>query len=138
MKYSKATDYALHTMVLLGERNAEPPISVIELAETQNLSPTYLSKILTKLAKEGLVKAISGAHGGYSIRDDWKTISFFDIIQAIEGKQSIFECYVHDNPKCVVKNTMFQAEEIMEQFLKNQYLDEAVQQKKAAFGSFQQ
>lgn len=137
MKYSKATDYALHTMVLLGELNTEPPISVVELAESQNLSPTYLSKILTKLSKEGLVKAVSGAHGGYSIRDNWETISFFDIIQAIEGKQSIFECYVHDNPKCVVKNTMYQAEEIMEQFLRNQHLDEAVQKKKAAFGSFQ-
>lgn len=85
MKYSKATDYALHTMVLLGEKHQEPPISVVELTESQNISPTYLSKILTKLSKEGLVKATSGANGGYSIRNDWEMISFLDIIQAIEG-----------------------------------------------------
>ncbi|WP_207942575.1 hypothetical protein DOK78_001846 [Enterococcus sp. DIV2402] len=134
MKYSKATDYALHTMVLLAEKHQEPPISVVELAEYQTISPTYLSKILTKLSKEGLVKAISGANGGYSIRNDWESISFLDIIQAIEGKQSIFECYVHDNPKCVVKNIMYQAEDLMEDYLKNQCLVSIVQQKKAVFG----
>jgi Rrf2 family protein len=89
---------------------------------------------LTKLSKEGLVKAISGANGGYSIRNDWESISFLDIIQAIEGKQSIFECYVHDNPKCVVKNIMYQAEDLMEDYLKNQCLVSIVQQKKAVFG----
>lgn len=134
MKYSKATDYALHKMVLLGEKHQEPPISVVELTESQNISPTYLSKILTKLSKEGLVKATSGTNGGYSIRNDWEMISFLDIIQAIEGKQSIFECYVHDNPKCVVKNIMFEAEYLMENYLKNQRLDAAVRQKRAVFG----
>lgn len=134
MKYSKATDYALHTMVLLAEKHDEPPISVVELAEIQAISPTYLSKILTKLSKEGLVKAISGANGGYSIKSKWKEISFLDIIQAIEGKQSIFECYVHDNPKCVVKSIMYQAEELMENYLREQKLESAVAQKIIHFG----
>lgn len=134
MKYSKATDYALHTMVLLAEKAQEPPISVIELAEIQNISPTYLSKVLTKLSKEGLIKASSGANGGYTIRQNWQSISFLEIIQTIEGNQSIFECDVHDNPKCVVKNIMFEAESMMENYLKNQRLNDALKQKIAIFG----
>ncbi|THB60278.1 transcriptional regulator, partial [Vagococcus silagei] len=55
MKYSKATDYALHTMLLMAKDGSETSISVVELADKQKVSPTYLSKILTKLSKEGLV-----------------------------------------------------------------------------------
>lgn len=123
MKYSKATDYALHTMLLLVKDTKQIPVNVVDLANAQNISPTYLSKILTKLTKEGLIKGNSGANGGYSLRKHWEAISFFDIIQAIEGKESIFECYVHDDPKCTIKQTMYQAEELMEDYLKKQTLD---------------
>ena len=48
MKYSNATNYALHTMVQLIRLPSEQAIGVQELAAAQKLSPTYLSKILTK------------------------------------------------------------------------------------------
>ena len=32
MKYSKATDYALHTMMFLAKKGSDSPTSVIELA----------------------------------------------------------------------------------------------------------
>ena len=51
MKFSKATDYALHTMLFLTAATPERPIGVQQLAERQNVSPTYLSKILTKLVR---------------------------------------------------------------------------------------
>lgn len=114
MKYSKATDYALHTMMFLAIKDSDMPTSVIELAEFQNISPTYLSKILTKLSKENLVRAISGANGGYSLRRDWQQISVLDIVHAVEGRQSLFECYVHDDPKCTIKKIMLKAESKME------------------------
>lgn len=122
MKFSKATDYALHTMLLLAASPDEHPINVADLANAQNISPTYLSKILTKLSKEGLIKGNTGVNGGYLIRRQWENISFFQIIQAIEGKESIFESYVHDDPKCTVKETMFQAEKLMDDYLKHQTL----------------
>lgn len=122
MKYSKATDYALHTMLLLASDPDHQPISVVELAKAQNISPTYLSKILTKLSKEGLIKGSTGANGGYVIRKQWEHITFLQIIQSIEGKQSIFESYVHEDPNCTVKATMYHAEALMDNFLKQQTL----------------
>lgn len=114
MKYSKATDYALHTMMFLAKKDSPRPTSVIELAETQSISPTYLSKILTKLSKENLIKAISGANGGYTLRANWQTISILEIVHAIEGKQSFFECFIHEDPNCTIKKLMLKAEEKME------------------------
>lgn len=117
MKYSKATDYALHTMMLLAKNADQPPTSVIELAQAQNISPTYLSKILTKLTKENLVNAMSGANGGYSLKSQWQTISVLNIVHAIEGRQSLFECYVHEDPHCTIKKIMLDAEARMESAL---------------------
>lgn len=127
MKFSKATDYALHTMLLLAKSPNHQPVNVLELAKVQEISPTYLSKILTKLSKEGLIKGNSGANGGYTIKKQWEEISFFEIIQAIEGKESLFESYVHDDPNCSVKKTMFQAEELMETYLKKQTLGKIIE-----------
>lgn len=114
MKYSKATDYALHTMMFLAIKDSDMPTSVVELAELQNISPTYLSKILTKLSKENLISAVSGANGGYSLRRNWQEISVLDIVHAVEGRQSLFECYVHEDPKCTIKQIMLKAEAKME------------------------
>ena len=67
MKYSKATNYALHTMLYLVSTAPEQLISVHQLAEFQKVSPTYLSKILTKLVKAGMIESTSGANGGYRL-----------------------------------------------------------------------
>jgi len=63
MRYSNATNYALHTMVHLMLQPGDSSVGVRELAEMQHLSPTYLSKILTKLAKAGLIESTPGARG---------------------------------------------------------------------------
>lgn len=110
-------------MYFLANDAKQLPVNVIDLANAQKISPTYLSKILTKLAKEGLIKGSSGANGGYTLRKNWEAISFLDIIQAIEGKESIFECYVHEDPECTIKQIMYQAEELMENYLKSQTLE---------------
>lgn len=60
MKFSKATDYALHTMLFLTAATPQKPVGVQQLAKRQNVSPTYLSKILTKLVKAGMIESITG------------------------------------------------------------------------------
>ena len=85
----------------------------------QNVSPTYLSKILTKLTKEGMIHSSSGQRavtrlvriGRYFI---------LDIIHAIEGKTSLFDCCLHDKPGCLINEAMLAAEEKMEEELRNQ------------------
>ncbi|MFK9090945.1 Rrf2 family transcriptional regulator [Bacillus salipaludis] len=126
MKYSKATNYALHTMLFLAMETPNKPVGVQQLAERQNVSPTYLSKILTKLAKEGMINSVSGANGGYTLRQNWEDISFLDIIHAIEGKSSLFDDCLHSDPECVIKEVMLSAEEKLEKELKNKKISDLV------------
>ncbi|GAA3400708.1 Rrf2 family transcriptional regulator [Paenibacillus hodogayensis] len=126
MKYSKATDYALHTMLFLAAATPLKPVGVQQLAERQNVSPTYLSKILTKLVKAGMIESITGVRGGYRLRRDWESISFLDIIHAIEGSASLFDCSFEHGPECLIQKVVLSAEEKMEEHLRNQKMSDLV------------
>lgn len=125
MKYSNATNYALHTMVHVMRQAEGEPIGVQELAEMQKLSPTYLSKILTKLTKSGLIESTPGARGGYKISRSQQDISFLDVIQAIEGNTNLFDCSIH-HEGCLIESVMRQAENNMKEELAGKLLIDIV------------
>lgn len=129
LKYSKATNYALHTVLHLALSNSAKPVGVQILAKQQNLSPTYLSKILTKLVKEGMITSASGANGGYSLIKGWETISFLDIIYAIEGKSSLFDCDINHGSECQIQKVMLKSEEKMEEELSKQTIGDLILQR---------
>lgn len=126
MKFSKATDYALHTMLFLTAATPQKPVGVQQLAKRQNVSPTYLSKILTKLVKAGMIESITGVNGGYRLRRGWENISFLDIIHAIEGSASLFDCSFEHGPDCPIQKVVLSAEEKMEEQLRNQKMSDLV------------
>jgi Rrf2 family protein len=125
MKYSQATNYALHTMAYFVALPLGKTIGVQQLARRQALSPTYLSKILTKLVKAGLIESAPGIHGGYTLTKNKEDLSFLDVIHAIEGTASMFHCGAglqHD--ACLVQHVMLDAERQLEAYLKGRKLVE--------------
>ncbi|MDQ0089012.1 Rrf2 family protein [Paenibacillus anaericanus] len=129
MKFTKATNYALHTMLMLVEGSPVKPVGVQQLAESQGVSPTYLSKILTRLVKAGMIESISGANGGYRLTRKKDEITLLDIIHAIEGTASLFECNFVHGDECLIQAAMKEAEEKMERHLKNTKLVDLAQKK---------
>ncbi|WP_208559936.1 RrF2 family transcriptional regulator [Marinilactibacillus kalidii] len=123
MKFSKATNYALHSMLHLAMESTDEAIGVEELASRQKLSPTYLSKILTKLSKAGLIESSPGVKGGYRLMQSPEDCSFLDIIQATEGYESLLNCTMsHDrkwNRTCLIEQTMAEVEDKMKEELNN-------------------
>ncbi|MDQ0300507.1 Rrf2 family protein [Salibacterium salarium] len=124
MKYSKATNYALHTMLYLAVTSPNQRVGVQPMAEKLKVSPTYLSKILTQLVKAGMIESSPGAGGGYKLPPHWEEISFLDIIHAIEGPVSLFDGCLNDHPDCLIQNVMVSAEEKMEEELKQKKIAE--------------
>lgn len=122
MKLTKATSYALHTLMFMASNYKNIAVSVSELADKQNIAAPYLSKVLTKLTKAGLIFAESGANGGYSLISSWEKISFLDVIVAIEGKQEMFIDYFHDDSGCPIRIAMAHTEEV----LKNQFASQTL------------
>ncbi|KOP29038.1 Rrf2 family transcriptional regulator [Exiguobacterium sp. BMC-KP] len=110
MKLSKATNYALHTMLFLAVNQPHEHVGVALLAKQQGVSPTYLSKILTKLVKTGMVISTTGATGGYKLKPSWEEISLLDVIIAIEGVPSMSDACLNNNPNCLIQKSIEAAE----------------------------
>lgn len=127
MKYTKATNYALHTVAFMIKHGKTDNLSLQTLANHLNISATYLSKILTQLVKAGLVQSTSGVNGGYVLRKKIEDISFMDVIKATEGTGALFECELHEDDNCRILKVMEEAENVIETFLQNKKLYEVVQ-----------
>lgn len=127
MKYTKATNYALHTMVYMIEHGQSEKLSVHTLAEYFNVSVTYLSKILTQLVKAGLIESASGVKGGYVLHKKIEDISFMDVIRATEGTGALFHCGLQQESKCPIHKVMAEAENVMERYLQEKKLYKVAQ-----------
>ncbi|AEG60496.1 RrF2 family transcriptional regulator [Desulforamulus ruminis] len=135
MKYTKATNYALHTMLYMIDHGQHEKLSVHVLAEHFQVSVTYLSKILTQLVKAGLIESTSGASGGYTLRKRAENISFMDVIRATEGSGALFECGIQEEKRCPIHQVMKEAENIMEQYLQDKKLFELASRDKVCEAS---
>ncbi|SER25386.1 transcriptional regulator, BadM/Rrf2 family [Gracilibacillus ureilyticus] len=132
MKYSKATNYALHTIAYLALLPSGKTIGVKPLAEFQHVSPSYLSKVLTNLVKAGFIESVTGVNGGYKLIKKADEITFLDIIQAIEGTSSLFHCSLdnspHDRQNCLIEKAMNEAERKMEEHLSSVTIEQITNQ----------
>ncbi|MEH7109604.1 RrF2 family transcriptional regulator [Bacillus sp. JJ1764] len=135
MQYSIGVEYALHCLVYLIDTPEDSPIGIKELSDFQGISETYLSKIFSKLSKSGIVSSVPGVKGGYKLAKSPEKVSFWDVIEAVEGPKPIFQCKnIKDNgylyrekictpsSSCTINLVMLSAEEKMRDFLRNKTL----------------
>lgn len=136
MQYAKSTGYALHALVHLARSEQGRNIGIKELAAKLDVSESYLSKIMSKLRQEGIVRAVTGVSGGYELAKPSDSITFLDVIVVIEGPQPMFECLnenAHpgslaeeggppqtggEEEQCLVKQVMIGAEREMQCYLR--------------------
>ncbi len=133
MQFSIGVEYALHCLVFMVDIPVGNSIGIKDMAEHQGVSETYLSKVFTKLRKASLVRATTGVKGGYELAKNPEDISFWDVIEAVEGQSYMFQCaeirqrgvMADKNSKsesykcpCLIKTVMVDAEEEMRNFLR--------------------
>ncbi len=131
--YSSGVEYGIHSLMSMVDANGDArEMSVRELAELQNVPYDYLAKIFTRLSRAGLVVSTEGKGGGFRLARASELISVLDIVQAIDGDKSMFECreirqrlalfdeappsWVCDGP-CGVRTVMDSAQQRMEEEL---------------------
>ena len=72
-------------MVHLAKHADKGPLSIKELAVSENYPVPYLEKILQALRQAGLVTAHHGNRGGYALARKASEITLKDVIDALEG-----------------------------------------------------
>lgn len=116
--YSQAINYALHALMLLARQN-DRMLTVYDIAKHQNVSETYLAKIMAKLTKSGLIISTPGVQGGYRLAKKSSDICFYDVIVAIDGNKPFFTGCKNGQELCEIEQIMNNLSVEMKNFLKN-------------------
>jgi len=92
MQIPRRVDYGLRAVIYLSNQDPEKCCSITEIAEQQGVPRKYLEKIVQDLTRSGLIKSKRGSCGGYALARPAEAISFFDVIQALEGPLAVNVC----------------------------------------------
>jgi len=92
LRLSKKADYALLAMRHLAAHSDRGAVSARELAETYDLPPELLAKVLQKLVRGQLLTSIQGIRGGYGLARPPASISVADVITAVDGPLTVTAC----------------------------------------------
>ena len=92
MMFSTRTEYGVRVMVELARRNGDGPVSLADIASTEELPLAYLEHLVARLRKAGLVESRRGARGGYLLARPAPDISMAEVVEALEGSIAPIEC----------------------------------------------
>lgn len=63
-----------------------------EIAQAQQMSEKYISRLVIDLRKGGMIASVRGAQGGFFLAKKPKDISLLDTLETLEGPINIVEC----------------------------------------------
>lgn len=91
LRVSKLTDYAT---VVMGDLalHADGYHSAPDVAARTGIAPPTVSKVLKRLAHEGLLTSLRGPGGGYRLTGSAQSITVARIVRAFEAPVGITEC----------------------------------------------
>ena len=122
-------------MLELASRYGEGPIELKEIAKKESISLKYLEQVINPLRTDGLVKAIRGAKGGYSLARPPSEICLHDIIEILEGPLNLVDCLA--DPKacqkvasCVTREIWKEVSDAVSQVFHSVTLEDMVNRRK--------
>jgi len=90
MQITLETDYAVRCLVYLKNHNKEAAV-LNDISAATLIPPAFLSKILQKMAKRGLVRSQKGKKGGFRLAKDPERISVYEIMLAACGGAAVLK-----------------------------------------------
>ena len=92
MKLSTKGRYAVMALSEIASRKTDSPVSLAEIAASQNISQEYLEQLFSKLRRAGIVNSVRGPGGGYRLARDPDEIYIADIISAADEPFQVTRC----------------------------------------------
>ncbi|MCF6201862.1 MAG: Rrf2 family transcriptional regulator [Hydrogenimonas sp.] len=88
---SKGTYGLLAMYELSKEYRFNKPVKIKDIAERAAIPQNYLEQLLNTLKKDGFVKSVRGAYGGYLLATKPSNIRVLDILKSLEGEIQVTE-----------------------------------------------
>lgn len=105
LRLTEAASLALHAVSIMTEAPSGQ-FTVKELAERSGASGHHLAKVMQRLAKAGILHAMRGPHGGYSMARPLSEVTLLEVYEAIEGQISGGACPL-DRAACPFESCVF-------------------------------
>ncbi len=100
LSLSKAADYSILVVGYLASLELQQVKTRDEIAALFNLPSDFLSKILQKLTRAGIVESMKGLRGGYRLQQPPDQITLGKIISIIDGPPHLVNCLREDFKDC--------------------------------------
>ncbi|CAK20587.1 Rrf2 family transcriptional regulator [Listeria welshimeri] len=100
MAISTRFSVAVHILTLI-DMNKERSITSDTIAASVNTNPVVIRRIMSKLKKAGLIQSSPGISGTYLLKNATE-ITLYDIYQAVEVTDNLFDIHKNPNPNCEV------------------------------------
>ncbi len=93
MRLTTKGRYAVTAMLDIALHRSRGPVSVVDIAERQDISPAYLEQLVGKLKRAGLLQSVRGPGGGYQLGRSMEQISVSSIIAAVGEGVDATRCH---------------------------------------------
>lgn len=104
MQITRQADYAVRAVLYLAQLGDNQRAATSQIAEDQQIPPSFLAKIVSQLSVAGLLQTSRGARGGVSLARSPEEISLLEVVEAIDGPITLNEC-VMNGGVCVFGDT---------------------------------
>ena len=103
MKISTKGRYGLRILIDLAMHDPGKPRMLKDIAQSQQISEKYISRLVIDLRRAKLVRSVRGVNGGFHLAKRPEEITLLEILETMEGPISVVEC-VRAPEKCRRQN----------------------------------
>jgi Rrf2 family protein len=82
----------MRAMLALARTHGQGSTFLKDIVEREGLPGTYLEQLMVPLRKSGIVMAVRGAKGGYTLARNPAEITVLSILEALEGPLTLSDC----------------------------------------------
>lgn len=93
LKVSAKARYALRALLDIASfRGGDEPRTGAVIAEAQQISEKFLSRIVIPLRNAGILRSVRGNVGGFRLAKPPDDITLLEIVEAVQGPVAILDC----------------------------------------------
>lgn len=100
LKINRQTDYAVRVILLLAKQPAGAKLATALIRDEMLIPGAFIPRIVARLAAEGLVTTYPGRDGGITLARPAEQITMLHVVEAIEGKLCLSECFEDGSVDC--------------------------------------
>jgi len=89
MNLNRSVTYGMIAMGYIAKQTDGRSVPSEEIADKFDIPNEFLVKILSQLARAGLLQSKRGLHGGFSLAIPAKEISLLEIVEVVDGSMKI-------------------------------------------------